>query len=111
MDTFAKTAEIKEISHDEKDMCTIYLVTEDNREFKIFCTTRPFPQGRSIHLVGDEGLLYVDSRDNRVHRQLAVPGGGCGLRIDDEVVEGLSPLALRSVLSAYDKKSIPKETQ
>ena len=99
-----QTAEIKEISNEDKDMCTIYRIKENDREFQVICRTRPYPQGRSINLVGDEGVLFIDSRDDKVHRQLVAPGGGCGLRIDDEVVEGLSSRTLRSVLSAYDKR-------
>lgn len=93
---------IQDIHGDGSDVSADYLVKENGREFRITCRTQPYPQGRSVKLAGKEGLLYVDSDDNRVHRQVLVPGGGCGLRIlDEEVVEGLSPVALRSVIAAY----------
>lgn len=75
-----------------------YMVTEDGREFVLARTAHT--HGSSIGIAGREGILYVDSDDNRVHRQVAVPGAACGLNTDDEVVEGLSPLALRAVLMA-----------
>ncbi len=45
-------------------------------------------------------MLYVDADDNKVHKQAVAPGGACALVWDDEVVEGLSPAALRSVIEA-----------
>jgi len=75
-----------------------YRVLEDGREFLLVRTSHTL--GSSIGFAGKEGILYVDSDDNRVHRQVAVPSGACGLNTDDEVVEGLSPLALRAVLMA-----------
>ncbi len=75
-----------------------YMVLEDGREFLLARTSHTL--GSSIGFAGKEGSLYVDGDDNRVHRQVVVPGGSCGLNTDDEVVEGLSPLALRAVLMA-----------
>lgn len=73
-----------------------YMVIEDGREFLLVRTSHM--HGSSIGIAGREGILYLDSDDNRVHHQSAVPSGACGLNTDDEVVEGLSPLALRAVL-------------
>ena len=42
----------------------------------------------------------MDSDDNRVHRQVVALSGACGLNTDDEVVEELSPWALRGVIMA-----------
>lgn len=75
-----------------------YMVVEDGREFLLTRTSHT--HGSSIGIDGKEGILYVDSDDNRVHRQVALPGAACGLNTDDEVVEGLSPLTLRAVLMA-----------
>ncbi len=75
-----------------------YLVVEDGREFRI--TFRSHAHGTSLGLTGVAGILYTDSEDNRVHRQAAAPCGACGLNIDDEIVEGLSPAALRGVIMA-----------
>ncbi len=75
-----------------------YMVMEDGREFLLARTSHM--HGSSIGIAGKEGILYVDSDDNRVHRQVVALGGACGLNTDDEVVEGLSPLALRAVLMA-----------
>jgi len=75
-----------------------YVVTEDGREF---CLARiSHTLGASTSITGKEGILYVDSDDNKVHRQVTAPGGACGLNTDDEVVEGFSPFALRAMLVA-----------
>jgi len=70
-----------------------YKVMQDGKEYLLIRTSHA--HGRSVSIAGKEGILYVDSDDNRVHRQIVTPGGACALVIDDEVVEGLSPLALR----------------
>lgn len=75
-----------------------YLVVEDGREF--FLTRTCHTLGSSIGIAGKKGILYVDSDDNRVHHQVASPSGACGLYTDDEIVEGLSPLAHRAVIMA-----------
>ena len=75
-----------------------YMVIEDGREFLLTRTSHT--HGSSVGIAGKEGILYVESDDGRVHHQAAVPSGACGLNTDDEVLEGLSPLALRAVLMA-----------
>jgi hypothetical protein len=75
-----------------------YRVRQDGREFLLARTSHTLDS--NIAIAGRKGILYVDSEDNRVHHQVAAPSGACGLNTDDEVVEGLSPLALRAVLMA-----------
>lgn len=75
-----------------------YRVIEDGRKFLLTRTCHAL--GSSIGIAGKKGILYVDSEDNRVHHQVASPSGACGLYTDDEIVEGLSPLAHRAVLMA-----------
>ena len=75
-----------------------YAVIEDGREFLLDRTSHAL--GSSIGITGKKGILYVDGTDNKVHCQVTTPGGACGLITDDEVVKGLSPLALRAVLMA-----------
>ena len=67
-----------------------YMVLENGREFLLTRTSRV--HGSSLGIAGKEGILYVDSEDNRVHRQVVALSGACGLNTDDEVVEELSPL-------------------
>jgi hypothetical protein len=81
---------------DGSDVINRYLVTENSRAFNITC--RSYLHGRTIGMEGKEGILYIDSDDNKVHRQVVALGGGCGLLIDDAPVEGLSSLALRGVI-------------
>jgi len=73
-----------------------YMVIEDGREFLLTRTSHI--HGSSMGIAGKDGILYVDSDDNRVHRQVVALSGACGLNTDDELFEGLSPLALRGVL-------------
>ncbi len=80
-----------------------YIVRENGREYRIACRTQAYPRGRSFCLAGKEGFLYIDAEDNKVHMQAVALGGGCGLRIDDEVVEGLSPSALRQLIAVLDR--------
>ena len=75
-----------------------YMVVEDGREFLLDRTSHT--HGSAIGIAGKKGILYVESGDGKVHHQVVTPGGACGLITDDEVVEGLSPLALRAVLMA-----------
>jgi hypothetical protein len=75
-----------------------YMVLENGNEFLLTRTSRV--HGSSLGIAGKEGILYVDSDDNRVHRQVVALSGACGLNTDDEVVEELSPWALRGVITA-----------
>ena len=75
-----------------------YRVIEDGREFLLTRTCHTFEN--SIGIAGKKGILYVDPDDNKVHHQVASPSGACGLYTDDEIVEGLSPLAHRAVIMA-----------
>ena len=75
-----------------------YKVMQDGKEYLLTRTSHA--HGKSVSIAGKEGILYVDSDDNRVHRQIVTPGGACALVIDDEVVDGLSPWALRGVIAA-----------
>jgi hypothetical protein len=75
-----------------------YRVTENGREFLLIRKSNV--HGSSVGIAGKEGILYVDSDDNRVHRQVVALSGACGLNTDDELVEGLSPWSLRGVRMA-----------
>lgn len=75
-----------------------YSVIEAGKEFTIICTANHY--GRSFSLTGKKGTLHTDRENNTVHVQTVALGGGCGLLIDEEPVEGLSPLALRGVIIA-----------
>jgi hypothetical protein len=75
-----------------------YMVSENGKEFLLTRTSRI--HGSSLGIVGKEGILYVDSDDNRVHRQVVALSGACGLNTDDEVVEELSPRVLKGVILA-----------
>jgi hypothetical protein len=83
---------------DGPDATNTYLVIENGREYSITC--RSHRHGRSLALKGQEGSLHIDSDTNRVYRQVVALGGGCGLIINDVVVEGLSPWALSGVIRA-----------
>jgi hypothetical protein len=78
-----------------------YAVMENDKEFLLTRTSRM--HGSSVAIAGKEGILYVDSEDKRVHRQVVAPSGACGLNTDDEVVEDLSPWALRGVILADER--------
>jgi hypothetical protein len=75
-----------------------FRVIENGKEVLLTRTSRI--HGYSIGIAGKEGILYVDSYDNRVHRQVVTLSGACGLNTDDEVVEELSPRALKGVILA-----------
>jgi hypothetical protein len=76
-----------------------YLVTEKGREFLITYASHPH-HGSSLSLAGQEGTLHLRTEDNSVVRQVVALGGGCALAIHEEVVEGLSPVSLRAVITA-----------
>ncbi len=73
----------------------IYMVRENNKEFLLVLKSNI--HGSSLGIAGKEGILYIDGDDNRVHRQVVALSGACGLNTDDELVEDLSPWALRGV--------------
>jgi hypothetical protein len=75
-----------------------FRVIENGKEVLLTRTSRI--HGNSIGIAGKEGILYVDSEDNRVHRQVVALSGACGLNTDDEVIEELSSRALKGVILA-----------
>ena len=81
------------------DVTNTYRVTDDGREFHI--TLRTHPYGASLGIAGKDGVLYTDKEENSVHRHVLAVGRGCGIGVEsDELVEGLSPWALRGVILA-----------
>jgi hypothetical protein len=80
----------------------VYLVIDNGKEFTIAC--RIHIHGNSICLAGQKGTLHTETDTGKVYRQVVSPGGGCGLIINDEPVEGLSARALRGVIIAEQGK-------
>jgi hypothetical protein len=95
--TIKKTA-TEVLTGNASGVINTYLVREDNREFLL--VRKSHTHGSSLGIAGKEGILYIDSDDNGVHRQVVALSGACGLNTDDELVEGLSPWALRGVRMA-----------
>lgn len=92
---------------DGSDVTNTYAVIDSGKEFLI--TLRTHARGSSLALVGHEGFLYTDRDTNTVRRQAVSVGRSCGIIIDaDEIVEGLSPWALRGVVIA-DRNREAKE--
>jgi hypothetical protein len=74
-------------------------VIDNAKEFRITCRTHS--HGGNLGIEGQEGILYTDEDDNTVRRQVIAVGKTCGISIEsDEVVEGLTPQALRGVVIA-----------
>jgi len=99
MDVSIEVSGIQEYREDQQERDVVYRVIENGMEFHIACRTHP--HGRDVTLAGKKGFLYVDTGDNLVHFQTVLVGGGCGVSIDDDVVEGLSPSALQRVLARH----------
>jgi hypothetical protein len=87
---------------DLPDSTGVYLVIDNGKEFTITC--RFHIHGNSLCLYGQEGTLHTDTEAGKVYRQVVAPGGGCGLIITDEPVEGLSPWALRGIIIAEQSR-------
>jgi hypothetical protein len=87
---------------DLPDGANAYLVIDNGKEFRIAC--RFHIHGNSLCLAGQEGTLHTDMDAGKVYKQMVAPGGGCGLIITDELVEGLSPWALRGIFIAEQSK-------
>lgn len=88
---------------ESRDVTNTYRVVNGDKEFRIEC--RSHTHGSSLGLAAEEGILYTDRDDNTVHRQVITVGKICGISIEsDEVVEGLSPWALRGVVLANRSK-------
>jgi hypothetical protein len=98
METKIKKIGTQLLTGNASGVINTYIVTENGKEFLLTRTSRM--HGSSLGIGGKEGILYVDSDDNRVHRQVVALSGACGLNTDDEVVEELSPWALRGVIMA-----------
>ncbi len=96
MDIRIKRISSHRLPETSSTLVNIYTVVEDGREFTITRTSHP--HGGSLGFSGEKCILYVDSDDNMVHKQVVALSGACGLNTDDEPVEGLSPLSLRGVL-------------
>ena len=85
---------------DGSDVTNTYRVLDSGREFCI--TLRTHPHGANLGLACQEGFLYTDQETGAVRRQVLSVGKLCGIVIEaDEVVEGLSPAALRGVVTAH----------
>lgn len=93
---------VQDVNGDGSDVITTYLVIENGKEFRVTCRSNRY--GRNLGFEGKKGLLYVNRDNNLVHWQVVALGGGCGLLIDDDPVEGLSPWALRGVIFAEQNK-------
>jgi hypothetical protein len=100
----------KDVNGDGSDVVSTYRVIENGKEFNITFRVHRY-YSRTMGILGQEGILYVDPDDNRVHRQVVALGGGCGLVINDEIVEGLSPLILRAIMGLeHNRNSSEIET-
>ena len=81
------------------DVTNTYRVTDEGKEFHI--TFRSHLYGATLGILGKDGVLYTDKDENSVHRHVLAVGRGCGIGVEsDELVEGLSPLAVRGVILA-----------
>ncbi len=90
---------VKETGGHVPEKVTTYTVEEGGREFAITCRTHA--HALRLGLAGREGFLCVDEDDGTVRLHTVALGGGCGLILNEERVEGLSARALRCVVEAY----------
>jgi len=96
-----KKTDTQVLTGNASGVISTYTVTENGKEFLL--TRVSHIHGSSLGIAGKEGILYVDSDDNKVHRQVVALSGACGLNTDDELVEGLSPWTLRGVIMAEQR--------
>jgi hypothetical protein len=88
---------------DASDVTNTYLVIDNGKEFRI--TYRTHSHGGNLGIAGQEGILYTDKDNNTVRKQVITVGKICGISIEsDELVEGLSPWAIRGVVLADRSK-------
>ena len=106
MEIRIKRIRTKVLTGNASGVINTYMVLENGREFLLTRTSRAYCS--SLGIADKEGILYVDSEDNRVHRQVVALSGACGLNTDDEVVKELSPWTLRGVIFA-DQRNESRE--
>lgn len=102
MDITINKIDSHEVDGNVSDIISTFDVVQNGRKFRITCRSNRY--GRSLGMEEKDGLLYINRDDNMVHWQVVALGGGCGLLIDDDPIEGLSPWALRGVIFAEKSK-------
>ena len=75
-------------------------MTDEEKEFTLAFHSHKF--GSSVGIAGTAGFLYTDMNEKKVYRRALALGRDCGMRLEaDEVVDGLSPWAVRGVILAH----------